>query len=82
MHHPSQGSTYHSLCYTSHGALAGTRNSSMGPFAQNTDVCMICFRDFFWKGWGNSIFFLGGGGELGWKNVGYKVRNMQINLNI
>ena len=26
-----QDSTYHSLCYTSHGALAGTRNSSMGP---------------------------------------------------
>ena len=26
-----QGSTYHSLCYTSRGALAGTRNSSMGP---------------------------------------------------
>ena len=25
-----QYSTYHSLCYTSHGALAGTRNSSMG----------------------------------------------------
>ena len=24
-----QDSTYHSLCYTSHGALAGTRNSSM-----------------------------------------------------
>ena len=24
-------STYHNLCYTSHGALAGTRNSSMGP---------------------------------------------------
>ena len=23
--------TYHSLCYTSHRALAGTRNSSMGP---------------------------------------------------
>ena len=23
-------STYHSLCYTSHGALAGTKNSSMG----------------------------------------------------
>ena len=23
--------TYHSLCYTSCGALAGTRNSSMGP---------------------------------------------------
>ena len=25
-----QGNTYHGLCYTSHGALAGTRNSSMG----------------------------------------------------
>ena len=25
-----QDCTYHSLCYTSHGALAGTRNSSMG----------------------------------------------------
>ena len=26
-----QDSTYHSLCYTSRGKLAGTRNSSMGP---------------------------------------------------
>ena len=26
-----QDSTYHSLCCTSHGALAGMRNSSMGP---------------------------------------------------
>ena len=26
-----QDSTYHSLCYTIRGALAGTRNSSMGP---------------------------------------------------
>ena len=26
-----QDSTYHSLCFTSCGALAGTRNSSMGP---------------------------------------------------
>ena len=25
-----QDNTYHGLCYTSHGALAGTRNSSMG----------------------------------------------------
>ena len=25
-----QDSTYHSLCYTSHGALAGMKNSSMG----------------------------------------------------
>ena len=26
-----QDCTYHSLCYVSRGALAGTRNSSMGP---------------------------------------------------
>ena len=26
-----QDNTYHSLCYTSRGALAGARNSSMGP---------------------------------------------------
>ena len=26
-----QYNTYHGLCYTSRGALAGTRNSSMGP---------------------------------------------------
>ena len=26
-----QDSTYHGLCYTSRGALAGTRNSSMDP---------------------------------------------------
>ena len=32
MHHPNrQDNTYHSLCYTSRGALAGTRNTSMGP---------------------------------------------------
>ena len=29
--HIRQDSTYHSLCYTSRGALAGTRNRSMGP---------------------------------------------------
>ena len=27
-----QDSTYHCLCYTSRGALHGTRNSSMGPW--------------------------------------------------
>ena len=33
LHAPShrQDSTYHSLCYTSRGTLAGTGNSSMGP---------------------------------------------------
>ena len=28
---PQTGNTYHRLCYTSRGALAGTRNSSVGP---------------------------------------------------
>ena len=27
-----QDNTYHGLCYTSRGALAGTRNSSLGPW--------------------------------------------------
>ena len=30
-----QNSTYHGLCYTSRGALAGTRNSSMGSNLRN-----------------------------------------------
>ena len=30
-----QDSTYHSLCYTTHGALAGTRNSSKGYTSEN-----------------------------------------------
>ena len=31
-----QDSTYHDLCYTSRGALAGTRNSSMGPLHEGS----------------------------------------------
>ena len=31
-----QDNTYHSLCYTSRGALARTRNSSMGPPHEGT----------------------------------------------
>ena len=31
-----QDSTYHGLCYTSRGALAGTRNSSMDPTTHRT----------------------------------------------
>ena len=31
-----QDSTYHDLCYTSRRALAGTRNSSMGPFHEGS----------------------------------------------
>ena len=36
-----QDNTYHGLCYTSRGALAGTRNSSMGVYSdakENKDV--------------------------------------------
>ena len=31
MHHPTDRIAHTSLCYTSCGALAGTRNCSMGP---------------------------------------------------
>ena len=31
-----QDNTYHGLCYTSHGAVAGTRNSSMGPLHEGS----------------------------------------------
>ena len=31
-----QDNTYHGLCYTSCGALAGTRNSSMGPLHEGS----------------------------------------------
>ena len=38
-----QDNTYHSLCYTSRGALAGTRNSSMGDFKgfQQWNLCLV-----------------------------------------
>ena len=32
-----QDNTYHGLCYSSCGALAGTRNSSMGPTPKRID---------------------------------------------
>ena len=31
-----QDNTYHGLCYTSRGALAGTRNRSMGPLHEGS----------------------------------------------
>ena len=40
-----QDNTYHGLCYTSRGALAVTRNSSMGP---PHDSCYAC-NMLFWK---------------------------------
>ena len=41
-----QDSTYHSLSYTSHGPLAGTRNSSMGHPTERivyTFVISFCY---------------------------------------
>ena len=35
-HHDRQDNTYHGLCYTSRGTLAGTRNSSMGPLHEGS----------------------------------------------
>ena len=37
-----QDSTYHGLCYTSRGALAGTRNSSMGPHTYMNACMHLC----------------------------------------
>ena len=47
-----QDRTYHDLCYTSSGALAGTRNSSMGladieDKHQEQDKYMFIFTFFF-----------------------------------
>ena len=36
-----QDSTYHGLCYTSRGALAGTRNSSMGSPHEGSTVFRV-----------------------------------------
>ena len=48
MHHPRPDSTYHSLCYTSRGALAGTRNSLVGPpwMIDLTTHCTISKRSY------------------------------------
>ena len=47
MHHPTE-QTYHGLCYTSRGALAGTKNSSMGPPHEGSiSVCILLFGFVF-----------------------------------
>ena len=45
-----QDITYHDLCYTSHGALAGTRNGSMGliepiPHGRPIELFLIAASD-------------------------------------
>ena len=42
-----QDNTYHGLCYTSHGALAGTRNSSMGPHTHTHTHIYIYIYNLF-----------------------------------
>ena len=39
-----QDNTYHGLCYTSRGALAGTRNSSMCPPKQTFEGSSTCLK--------------------------------------
>ena len=56
-----QDSTYHGPCYTSRGALAGTRHSSMGHLTVPTD-CPHAIRPFrfahhFGHKWNCSQFF-------------------------
>ena len=38
-----QDNTYHGLCYTSRGALAGTRNSSMGSIFIWFEIKLSCY---------------------------------------
>ena len=40
-----QDNTYHGLCYTSRGALAGTRNSSMGLDQKAESECYVTLSD-------------------------------------
>ena len=53
-----QDNTYHGLCYTSRGALAGTRNSSMGPLwrIDPTTHCVMSERSYH----GTTLFDKGG----------------------
>ena len=50
-----QDNTYHGLCYTSRGALAGTRNSSMGygpritSRGYNRPTCDAIINPFSWR---------------------------------
>ena len=44
-----QDNTYHGLCYTSRGALAGTRNSSMGPQNKKKQTICIVYKNLIHK---------------------------------
>ena len=54
-----QESTYHGLCYTSCGALAGTRNSSMGPPHEGSIQRPIApWANALWTSIDTKVFFL------------------------
>ena len=85
-----QDNTYHSLCYTSRGALAGTRNSSMGP-----PVGMECvlfyfyccfhsrFRDVFQDNWADlSLLFFQQGGSCATHRPHYQVSCLSVCLSV
>ena len=57
-----QDGTYHGLCITSHGALAGTRNSSIS----GVNDCLI--KKNLGGGW--HTFIWGGGGQVKWGGGG------------
>ena len=52
-----QDSTYHSLCYTSRGALAGTRNSWMAPpwRIDPTTYCTTSERSYHKSNWLSTV---------------------------
>ena len=78
-----QDSTCHGLCYTSRGALAGTRNSSMGPphevndkQARRNDFGSVCVCVCV-------CVCIGGGGGAHWQIVGTSgLLNCIINCHI
>ena len=53
---PQTGYTYHGLCYTSRGALAGTRNSSMGKRYSHFQMILTFFFDIPLTKEGNVLF--------------------------
>ena len=53
-----QGSTYHGLCYTSRGALAGTRNNPrIGFFKIPSFVCCCLFLFYLRISWHSEFSF-------------------------
>ena len=70
-----QDNTYHGLCYTSRGALAGTRNSSIGPPHEGSirRSCYFSFQPEHHDWWNRPWYVTGvgsGGGGGGGRGQG------------